>query len=947
VNRSRWFSFALIASLAGWFFAEAIFGGGQFAVRDAGHYYAPLFRYCRQQWGEGRVPLWNPLEGLGVPLAADPSVSVFYPGKLVFALPIGFDAAYKIYLIGHIALAAWATYFAARRFGHSVEAATIAAMAYAFSGVVLFQCANAVYLVGAAWLPLALAAAERTLAARSFRAAVGLGVVLAMMILGGDPQTAYHAGLLAAFYAFWRSRNERKAGTLRIANAAESNGNLPDPLERGRTVSPPPPNDALASNAAQRAAICAAERRPFASRFVGFLRGRIALLTLAASTAGLLAAAQILPSMAFVQRTERADVGAARSLYEIPAARAAGQTWPQCVDSLTCRQIDADAHHANVYRFSVGPWRLTEYLWPNVGGRQFPVYRRWFDAIPAEGLVWTPSLYMGLLPLLLAWSAMRWRRAAPRTLWLSWSVALAVAASFGGYGLGWIAQEIRAACGGDPSSLGLMGRPCGGLYWLFTIALPGYIQFRYPAKWLVVAALGLGMLAADGWDRVVPSPSPRFRRRLCWLAGASALGVMVAVALRPLMTEWLRHAAGSAVYGPLDCAGANNDLLAAMLLTTIEALYFAWLLRPDCDRPRWTSPIALVVVALDLALANGWMIACAPEKENGRPAALAASIQQAEAKSPDGAPYRVYRRPTWFPESWSLTQSTQRVAESALWERDTLRPKYNLDSGLPLVAEGEGMQPRDAQALFRSDIDPRRLVDWVGAKYLVLRSIAQFEGGSRLAGPTADGDWPEDVSLWRNPKAFGRAWIVHEIEVLPPLETATREAIAMRTAEVFQPGGKPRDLRRTAVIEGGNDLLPKRDLGHGEKETPSPSLSSESCRVVRHEPTLVEIEATLRTPGLVVLADQFDPDWRLDATSGGEPKPQPILRTNRVMRGVWLSAGVHRLVYRYRPGTFYCGSILSGGAWAALAAGFVATTIRRKRKPRIERAKRQRSAAKS
>ena len=86
-------------------------------------------------------------------------------------------------------------------------------MAYAFSGNVLFQCYNVVFLVGAAWLPLAMLAADRMLAERSAWAAVGLGAVLAMMTLGGDPQMAYNAGLLAALAAFfrWRGRKQEAA----------------------------------------------------------------------------------------------------------------------------------------------------------------------------------------------------------------------------------------------------------------------------------------------------------------------------------------------------------------------------------------------------------------------------------------------------------------------------------------------------------------------------------------------------------------------------------------------------------------------------------------------------------------------------------------------------------------------------------------------------------------
>ena len=94
-------------------------------------------------------------------------------------------------------------------------AAGVAAVSYAFSGNVLFQYCNCVFLVGAAWLPLAVLAADRMLLGRSPRWAVILGLVLAMITLGGNAELAYHAGLLAALYALWLWWRGRAAGSLR------------------------------------------------------------------------------------------------------------------------------------------------------------------------------------------------------------------------------------------------------------------------------------------------------------------------------------------------------------------------------------------------------------------------------------------------------------------------------------------------------------------------------------------------------------------------------------------------------------------------------------------------------------------------------------------------------------------------------------------------------------
>ncbi len=75
-------------------------------------------------------------------------------------------------------------------------------------------------------------------------------------------------------------------------------------------------------------------------------------------------------------------------------------------------------------------------LWPNVSGRTFPQNHRWLTAVGGEDRIWTPSLYLGVLPLLLGIGTWRLRRADLRVQWFSWILLLAVVGSFGWYGLG-------------------------------------------------------------------------------------------------------------------------------------------------------------------------------------------------------------------------------------------------------------------------------------------------------------------------------------------------------------------------------------------------------------------------------------------------------------------------------------------------------------------------------
>ena len=170
---------------------------------------------------------------------------------------------------------------------------------YAFSGTVLLGYANVIYLVGAAWLPAAVLAADRMLRERRRRWAVAFGAVLALMTLGGDPQMAYNAGLLAMFEAgflWWTAR--RSSGKS---------------------------NSALSSGVAARSTF--------------------SLFALAVLVAFALAAVQVIPSIRFTRTTGRAATETARSVYEIPAMLGRDDAGRRIADGLLCRSLAADSHH--------------------------------------------------------------------------------------------------------------------------------------------------------------------------------------------------------------------------------------------------------------------------------------------------------------------------------------------------------------------------------------------------------------------------------------------------------------------------------------------------------------------------------------------------------------------------------------------------------------------------
>src|SRR5262249_16491010 len=128
---------------------------------------------------------------------------------------------------------------------------------------------------------------------------------------------------------------------------------------------------------------------------------------------------QLLPTEEFNRRSTRANVPVPRNVYELASHIFSAQhqsgnktllpSDSQWYVAMLGKPPQTDQHHLTLYEFSVGPWRMFEYLFPNISGRQSPIHGRWIECFPAEGPIWVPSLYMGLIPFVLALMALRWR----------------------------------------------------------------------------------------------------------------------------------------------------------------------------------------------------------------------------------------------------------------------------------------------------------------------------------------------------------------------------------------------------------------------------------------------------------------------------------------------------------------------------------------------------------
>ncbi|HEX3447892.1 MAG TPA: hypothetical protein VHS97_06535, partial [Isosphaeraceae bacterium] len=952
--------------------------------RDAGHYYYPLNKRVQEEWNQSRWPLWEPEENAGMPLLGNPTAAVLYPGKVVFALlPYAWGA--RVYIVAHSALAFLAMLVLMRSWGTSWIGSALSGLGYAFGAPILFQYCNIIYLIGAAWLPLGVHAVDRWARLGRRWGLLELTVVLSMQVLGGDPQAAYLLGLASIGYALglaWhRARLSHEA-----AGGPKPDGSpvlvwlallaavglvvwcavtlafaqwLPGLREPGRPVPPfrwmlwVPVGAAVTWGTV---AICVFvywfRRGWWLKRGWRFPLGLTWLgIGGAAALAATVTAVQLLPVLEFTGLTSRAAAGGPHVIYP----------------------------------FSIEPYRLLELVWPNILGTQFDGNKYWGSLFKWPGVypkVWVPSLYLGGLTFVLAMSSLTIRRGPPWRVWFSVVALVSLVASLGQYtspiwisrvaanmsGSEWLRKSLADVGPVDRyDSTPIREDGClrdgdGSFYWLVTTIMPGFRQFRYPAKLFTLTALGMAALAGFGWDRLCEQQARGVRVIFMVLFLVTSAVLTWVVAERQNILKSFSAIPPSSTFGPIQPIGTYEEVLRSLAQAAIVFGAGVALTVVARKRPWLAGAAALILMTADLALANARYIVTVPQSVFDTKPEILAKIEAAERDQPASGPYRIHRMPSWSPPGWNNTPSKDRLFELISWERDTIQPKYGIDYGVEYthtmgVAElydydwyfsGFPRKVHNVETARQLGIEterevvyfPRRGFDMWNTRYFITpavpngwrdetRGLAAFLFNSDLIYPDRAAfpcpeeienfrNWAEthDYQIFRNRLHLARAWVVHDARTTVPVTGLSRESRSHAMQEILYAADEiwndrtqvAYDPRKIAWV--ANDDSPAlRQFLSGHATRPS-----ESVKVTYPNPQQAVLEVNLESPGIVVLADVFYPGWKLTI----DGKPAPIYRVNGSMRGAAVPAKSHRLIFTYDPQSFRIGRLVSVAGLALL-----------------------------
>jgi hypothetical protein len=260
-----------------------------------------------------------------------------------------------------------------------------------------------------------------------------------------------------------------------------------------------------------------------------------------------------------------------------------------------------------------------------------------------------------------------------------------------------------------------------------------------------------------------------------------------------------------------------------------------------------------------------------------------------------------------------------------IWGVDCLPPNLNLVAGLQDVRGYDAVDPALFVRLFSLACDASHKVPEYAATQMAIPELITGPLGLKLH-PVADllnvrylvtraqppAQFPvtwhqDDYWILENRYALSRAFIPRNVRVVE----SDAKALEIMSDAAFKP-------QKVAMLSSGT-------AGTGDME---------GTATIRYEsPTRAHLEADMRTDGMVVVSDMWDPDWyaQVDGT------PCPIERVDVALRGIRVPAGKHSIEMTYDPPSVRRGfELAAAGALALLAWLIVLLSLEGRRRAKVK-----------
>jgi len=425
---------------------------------------------------------------------------------------------------------------------------------------------------------------------------------------------------------------------------------------------------------------------------------------------------------------------------------------------------------------------------------------------------------------------------------------------------------------------------------LAVTVVPGFASFRAHARILLLGLIPLALLAGHSADELVHRAD-----RTRWPAVLLSLTISLAVLTLAFTASHAPDHTWNELLGSLYSPGESFDRVEIESIVPAVKKQVVEVLRRDAVLAFWISlwvtvsgfrplgKVGLVVLILPLVLDY---MGGALKFRHTRPApSVSEETKKFLATRPPGS--RVV-----FDQYYPPTLCTLLGVDSP-GGSVSLTPRRTHEFLLGTQGRSARDVVSDTVACIRCD-GPARILGV--ARWVTTPLTGWSPPGMRAVNSPGRDRFYEDPNPWP------RVWCVGQVRWC----SDDKESLSLVCARSFR-------FDKEAVIVGT-----PRDLG---LPPPGPTPGSNPterapgiAKVLTRTSCSVSVEVRLERPGLLVLAESYDPGWSATGPNG----PLEVLRVNHALRGVPLPAGHSEVVFRYRPVSFGLAVALSLGSLLVL-----------------------------
>jgi len=217
-------------------------------------------------------------------------------------------------------------------------------------------------------------------------------------------------------------------------------------------------------------------------------------------------------------------------------------------------------------------------------------------------------------------------------------------------------------------------------------------------------------------------------------------------------------------------------------------------------------------------------------------------------------------------------------------------------------------------------VDPARMIEVMRVGQDSDYKMTQKSARTMYYVPMFDFVGPAQVRLHPGLNMLNLRWLIFRGAIPPRVDPIFRNGTCwvVENVAALPRAFVPRSIKPAAGEQTTLSLIAAKDFDAAAISyvdgTTDVSEAVGKAAVVSEVSDEVTLRATMETPGVVVLADQWYPGWR----AWVDGKEVSIHRINHVLRGVSVPAGTSTIIYRYQPASFTLGLWLMAGAGALL-----------------------------